>query len=107
MSSVVSCKIEDDPFYDLDEDRNLQEVIDQVMLPDACSVHRMLMVMKMYQFVLSWMIISGTKLLCYSFGSQQKTQDQKKMQKLKIKLLIKPNLSIEDVQHFLGGKRSL
>ncbi len=29
---------DDDPFQDLDEDANLQEVTQQVMLPDACSV---------------------------------------------------------------------
>ncbi len=38
MSDVVTCEVEDDPFQDLDEDTNLQEVIQQVMLPDACSV---------------------------------------------------------------------
>ena len=39
MSSVVSCEIEDDPFFDLDEDTNLQEVINQAILPETCSVH--------------------------------------------------------------------
>ena len=34
----MSWETEDDLFYDLHEDRNLQEVICKVMLPDACSV---------------------------------------------------------------------
>ena len=39
MSSAVSCEIEDGPFFDLDEDTNLQEVINQALLPETCSVH--------------------------------------------------------------------
>ena len=33
MPSVVSCEI--DPFFDLDEDKNLQEVINQAMVPET------------------------------------------------------------------------
>ncbi len=38
MSDVVTCEVEDDPLQDLDENTNLQEVFQQVMLPDTCSV---------------------------------------------------------------------
>jgi len=38
MSRVVSCEIKNNPFDDLDEYTNLQEVINQVNLPKTCSV---------------------------------------------------------------------
>jgi len=89
MLSVVSCEIEDDPFDDLDEDTNQQEVINQVNLPETCSVQEYTNADK---DVPGCIDVDNSWEENTASGAHRKKKKLKKGMKLRIQLQLKLNL---------------